>query len=130
MSRSNALELKRQTRTPRPVPDGYDWRKEPWVADESTRALSHYIAAHILVALQTAGDDEADERDNVALSLLCPEMTELVWKSPSADEVLDYRLLCAATMGIDKLISRWMDRFGSVDAGGPTSEPVSGTVDA
>ncbi len=36
-----------------------------------------------------------------------------------ANEVVNCRLWSAAAMGIDRMISAWMDRFGSIDAKGP-----------
>jgi hypothetical protein len=122
MSLPQIKDLHDQTRTPRNPPPDYDWRKELWVNDEPVRSLSYYIAFHVIVAMRTAGDDKIDERDNVTLTLLCPEITEMVWKGQGANEVIDNRIACAAAMGIDKLISQWMKRFGSIDAKGPPSK--------
>ncbi len=111
--------LREQARTPRPIPRGYDWRKEPWVNDANTRALSHYIAFHVFTGMAAGGDDKQDIRDEQVVMLLSPEVTEQVWKGPHAAEILDNRTVCAACMGIDKLITEWVKRLGSIDHNGP-----------
>lgn len=104
--------------TPKPIPPDYDWRKEPWVNDTNIRALSYYIAQHVLTAMAADGDDPADEQDERCFALLHPELTERVWKSSMAEDVIHYREACAAAMGIDRLITRWIQATGSVDAEG------------
>jgi hypothetical protein len=111
--------LREQTRTPTQFNDDYDWRKEPWVDDEKLRNLSQYIAHHILTAMRADGDNKQEQEDDRVWLLLSPVLTEKTWKSPQASEIIRYREVCAAAMGIDKMISQWLHRFGSIDHPGP-----------
>lgn len=123
---SEAIEqLHEQTRTPRPIDPNYDWRKEPWVNDDNVRALSYYIAFHILTAMQAEGDDAQEEEDERVFLLLSPELTESVWKGPNSDEIIRARQAAAAAMGIDKLISQWISKLGSIDSEGPKQKANS-----
>ncbi len=93
---------------------------EPWVDDSQVRALSHYIAFHVLTSLAAGDDDNAqEEQDEQVFCLLNPQLMERIWKSGSIGEIVHYRLATAAAMGIDKLISQWIRAYGSIEAVGP-----------
>lgn len=115
MGYENTKRLRDLCRTPDPMPENYDWRKEPWVDEKKVRALSHYIAHHVLTALAADSMPDNSEEDEQVLLLLSPEATEPIWRSPQADEIIRYRVACAAAMGIDKVISAWIKDKGSID---------------
>jgi hypothetical protein len=114
------------TKTPSPIPPDYDWRKESWVNDDKIRALSYYIAYHVLTAMAGAGDDDRDENDQQVFVALNPAIAEKIWKSPAADEIIDPRLLCALAQGIDELITKWIETLGSIESKGMPKRPTTG----
>lgn len=107
-------QILEMTHTPEPIPPEYDWRKELWVDEGKVRDLSYYIAHHILTAIAVDGDDDQGHEDQQVALLLSPQVTERVWKSEEV--VLRARVALAATIGVDRMITRWIEVLGSVDA--------------
>lgn len=113
-------------RTPNPAPEGYDWRREPWLDETIGTDLMHTIAFHIVTALAAEPGEEFDDdqsaEDARVLALLRPDVTERISKGPHADEIVRYRLVQAVAQGIAMITKRWVEMYGSPDAKGMSRE--------